>query len=158
MRTFFYALRTTHYTLCFRGLAFRFGFLGGFFVVWDAGHAFHGFSHLLEICEVAIDGREADVGYLVKLAQLPHDKLADGVGWHFGRAQAEELCLDIVDRLLEFDGWHFSLCTGDLKASSELVSAVLFPFVVLLDHREADTLDALISGEAALAPEAFSSA
>src|SRR5690348_9515589 len=99
------------------GLRSCFAFLAGLrFVVRDARHALHGFSHLLKICEVAIDGREAYVSYLVELAQLLHYELADGVGWHLGSAQAEKLCLNIVDRLLELDGWHWTLGTGDGEA------------------------------------------
>ena len=80
------------------------------------------------------------------------------VGGHFGGAQAEEFCLNVVDRLLELDGRHRAFGTGDGKALVELVAAVLFAFVVLFDHGEADPLDALVGGEAALAVAAAAAA
>jgi hypothetical protein len=68
------------------------------------------------------------------------------------------LCLNVVDRLLEFDGGHWTFGTGDGKAFVELVVAVLFSFVVLFDYGEADPLDALIGCETALAIAAAATA
>src|SRR6266568_7977377 len=52
---------------------------------------------LLQVHELAVDGREPDVGHLIQVAQAIHHHLADLPARDLDAAGAPELGLDVVD-------------------------------------------------------------
>src|SRR5207245_8141251 len=113
---------------------------------------------LLEVHELAVHGREADVRDLVEVAQAIHHHLADLAAGDLDPARAPQFGLDVVDDRPQALGGDVALLGRLLQAGEELLGVEVLAAPVLLGDVERHRLDALIRGEALPALQAFTPA
>src|SRR5574338_357751 len=105
----------------------------------------------VEVAEVAVDRREADVGHLIERAQLWQHALADLARRDLRQAELADLALDLERQRRHLIARHRPLRDRGLHTVNDLVAIERLAPVVALDHKWHRLLDALVRREAPLA-------
>src|SRR5256885_718485 len=112
----------------------------------------HELAHVLER---PVHRGEPYVGDLVEAAQLPHDRFAHEGGRDLLLAHFLKTPLDAVDDGLDLLGGDGAFAARQLHAGNDFLPVEGLAAAVLLHHHGEDLFHPLVSGEAALAAEAF---
>jgi len=110
---------------------------------------------LIGVSEFFVDACKADVGDVVKQAELFHDELAKLSAFDFVLVALAKGCLDGVDKAFYFFGFDRALLAGAKKAFEDFLAAKRLASPVAFDNDDVAHFGALIRGKAAGAFDAF---
>src|SRR5947207_4355446 len=102
---------------------------------------------LLQVHELPVHRRKADVSNLVQVAQPVHHHLTDLLARDLDASRAPELRLDVVDDRPQPLGRDVALLSRLLQAVEQLLGVEVLAAPILLGDEERHRLDALIGGE-----------
>ena len=109
----------------------------------------------IDILELPVHRREADVGHLVQVPEALHDQLPDAGGADLPPQLVLELLLDLVGGPLQQGEGDRPLLAGLEHAAQELAPVKGLPGAALLDDHQGEHLHGLVGGEAILAFQAL---
>ena len=120
--------------------------------VFQFGHEF------LDVFEIHVDAGETDVGDFVELLEAMHDHFADFRGGQFPFGGFVDHAFDFIHDGFEFGSGNGALLASFQQPLQNFLALEAFAAAILLDHHVGNFVDALVSGEAAGAFQAFAAA
>jgi len=113
---------------------------------------------LLHVLKVEIDGGEPYVRDFVVAAQAVHDQLSYFAGLAFALGGLDHKRLRFIDNLLEPADGHGAFLAGAHQSVEHLLAVKTLAAAVFFHHHVRNFVDALVSGEALFALQAFAAA
>ena len=109
------------------------------------------FKEHIDVLELTVYRREANVGDLVDGIDMLHQQLADNPALDLGRSRVADFALHLGDDDFELADGYRTFLAGAEQAPEHLVPAELLAAPVLLDHHQRRFLDRLESRESTAA-------
>lgn len=123
-----------------------------------AGHltkSLKGGNEIGDTPKLTVNGSKADIRHLTHRLELLEHQFTDLIAGDFPLDPLLQRQLDVVHKSLQQSGFQTGLLTGPQQPMQQLGTVEGFPVAISFHHRDGDSLDSFIGGEAKITVEAL---